>query len=36
MKTGGGLYDYTPERVAKLRAQRAARLVAVREALESS
>jgi 3-hydroxybutyryl-CoA dehydrogenase/5-formyl-3-hydroxy-2-methylpyridine 4-carboxylate dehydrogenase len=35
MKTGGGLYDYTPERVAELRAQRAAKLVAVRKALEA-
>jgi len=35
MKTGGGLYDYTPEQIAELRAQRAAKLVAVRKALES-
>jgi 3-hydroxyacyl-CoA dehydrogenase len=34
MKTGGGLYDYTPEDIERLRAQRAARLVAVRKALE--
>jgi 3-hydroxybutyryl-CoA dehydrogenase/5-formyl-3-hydroxy-2-methylpyridine 4-carboxylate dehydrogenase len=34
MKTGGGIYDYTPERVDELRAQRAAKLVAVRKALE--
>jgi 3-hydroxybutyryl-CoA dehydrogenase/5-formyl-3-hydroxy-2-methylpyridine 4-carboxylate dehydrogenase len=34
MKTGGGIYDYTPERVEELRAARAARLVAVRKALE--
>jgi 3-hydroxybutyryl-CoA dehydrogenase/5-formyl-3-hydroxy-2-methylpyridine 4-carboxylate dehydrogenase len=34
MKTGGGLYDYTPERIDQLRAQRAAKLVAVRKALE--
>ena len=35
MKTGGGIYDYTPEQIAELRAQRAAKLVAVRKALES-
>jgi 3-hydroxyacyl-CoA dehydrogenase len=34
MKTGGGLYDYTPEDVERLRAERAAKLVAVRKALE--
>jgi len=34
MKTGGGLYDYTPEEIDRLRAQRAAKLVAVRKALE--
>src|SRR5439155_19182356 len=34
MKTGGGLYDYTPEDIARLRAERAAKLVAVRKALE--
>jgi 3-hydroxyacyl-CoA dehydrogenase len=34
MKTGGGIYDYTPEQIERLRAQRAARLVAVRRALE--
>jgi 3-hydroxyacyl-CoA dehydrogenase len=34
MKTGGGIYDYTPERIEELRATRAARLVAVRKALE--
>jgi 3-hydroxyacyl-CoA dehydrogenase len=34
MKTGGGLYDYTPADIERLRAQRAARLVAVRKALE--
>jgi 3-hydroxyacyl-CoA dehydrogenase len=34
MKTGGGIYDYTPERIEELRARRAARLVAVRKALE--
>jgi 3-hydroxyacyl-CoA dehydrogenase len=35
MKTGGGIYDYTPEQIGELRAQRAAKLVAVRKALES-
>ena len=35
MKTGKGLYDYTPERIAELRAERARKLVAVRKALES-
>jgi 3-hydroxyacyl-CoA dehydrogenase len=35
MKTGGGLYDYTPEDVDRLRAERARKLVAVRKALES-
>jgi 3-hydroxybutyryl-CoA dehydrogenase/5-formyl-3-hydroxy-2-methylpyridine 4-carboxylate dehydrogenase len=34
MKTGGGIYDYTPEQIEQLRAQRAAKLVAVRKALE--
>jgi 3-hydroxybutyryl-CoA dehydrogenase/5-formyl-3-hydroxy-2-methylpyridine 4-carboxylate dehydrogenase len=36
MKTGGGLYDYTPEDIERLRAERARKLVAVRKALESS
>ena len=35
MKTGKGLFDYTPERIAELRAERARKLVAVRKALES-
>jgi 3-hydroxybutyryl-CoA dehydrogenase/5-formyl-3-hydroxy-2-methylpyridine 4-carboxylate dehydrogenase len=35
MKTGGGIYDYTPEQIDRLRAQRAGKLVAVRKALES-
>jgi 3-hydroxyacyl-CoA dehydrogenase len=35
MKTGGGIYDYTPERIEELRAQRAGKLVAVRKALEA-
>ena len=34
MKTGGGVYDYTPEQIDQLRGQRAAKLVAVRKALE--
>jgi 3-hydroxyacyl-CoA dehydrogenase len=34
MKTGGGIYDYTPEQIEQLRGQRAARLIAVRKALE--
>lgn len=35
MKTGGGIYDYTPEQIDELRAQRAGKLVAVRKALEA-
>jgi 3-hydroxyacyl-CoA dehydrogenase len=35
MKTGGGLYDYTPEDIERLRAERARKLVAVRKALEA-
>ncbi|HZO62121.1 MAG TPA: 3-hydroxyacyl-CoA dehydrogenase NAD-binding domain-containing protein, partial [Gaiellaceae bacterium] len=35
MKTGGGIYDYTPEQVDELRAKRAGKLVAVRKALEA-
>jgi 3-hydroxybutyryl-CoA dehydrogenase/5-formyl-3-hydroxy-2-methylpyridine 4-carboxylate dehydrogenase len=34
LKTGGGIYDYTPERIAELQKSRAARLVAVRRILE--
>jgi 3-hydroxybutyryl-CoA dehydrogenase/5-formyl-3-hydroxy-2-methylpyridine 4-carboxylate dehydrogenase len=34
MKTGSGIYDYTPEDIERLRAQRAAKLVAVRKTLE--
>ena len=34
MKTGSGIYDYTPEQIDGLRGQRAAKLVAVRKALE--
>jgi 5-formyl-3-hydroxy-2-methylpyridine 4-carboxylic acid 5-dehydrogenase len=33
MKTGKGLFDYTPERAAELRKERAAKLVAVRRAI---
>lgn len=35
MKTGKGIYNYTPESVTKLRRERAAKLVAVRHALEA-
>jgi len=35
MKTGGGIFDYTPEEAAALRDKRAKTLVAVRKALES-
>jgi 3-hydroxyacyl-CoA dehydrogenase len=35
MKTGGGIYDYTPEEIDAKRKERAAKLVAVRKALES-
>jgi 3-hydroxybutyryl-CoA dehydrogenase/5-formyl-3-hydroxy-2-methylpyridine 4-carboxylate dehydrogenase len=35
MKTGGGIFGYTPEQIGQLRAQRAKKLVAVRKALES-
>jgi 3-hydroxyacyl-CoA dehydrogenase len=34
MKTGGGIYDYTPEQIEELRGRRAAKLIAVRKALE--
>jgi 3-hydroxyacyl-CoA dehydrogenase len=34
MKTGSGIYDYTSEQIEQLRGQRAAKLVAVRKALE--
>jgi 5-formyl-3-hydroxy-2-methylpyridine 4-carboxylic acid 5-dehydrogenase len=36
MKTGRGLFEYTPEQAAALRQQRAARLVAVRRAIEGA
>jgi 3-hydroxyacyl-CoA dehydrogenase len=35
MKTGGGIYDYEPEQIEQLRGKRAAKLVAVRKALEA-
>ena len=35
MKTGSGIYSYTPERINELRGERARKLVAVRKALES-
>jgi 3-hydroxyacyl-CoA dehydrogenase len=35
MKTGGGIYQYTPEEIDAKRKERAAKLVAVRRALES-
>jgi len=36
MKTGGGLFDYTPEQIDELRKQRAAAFVTVRKAIEAS
>ena len=35
MKTGGGIFSYTPEQIAQLRQERARKLVAVRKALDS-
>jgi 3-hydroxybutyryl-CoA dehydrogenase/5-formyl-3-hydroxy-2-methylpyridine 4-carboxylate dehydrogenase len=35
MKTGGGIFAYTPEQVNELRTKRAKKLVAVRKALEA-
>lgn len=35
IKSGAGLYNYTPERIAELQAERARKLVAVRRALEA-
>ena len=35
MKTGSGIYSYTPEEIQALRGERAKKLVAVRKALES-
>ena len=34
MKTGSGIFAYTPERISELRAERASKLVAVRKALQ--
>jgi 5-formyl-3-hydroxy-2-methylpyridine 4-carboxylate dehydrogenase len=34
MKTGSGIFAYTPERISELRAERARKLVAVRKALQ--
>lgn len=34
LKTGSGIYDYTPEKIAELEGQRARKLVAVRKALQ--
>ncbi len=36
IKTGGGVYDYTPERISALVAERAAKFIAVRRVLEGS
>ena len=36
MKTGGGMFDYTPEQIDQIRKQRAGAFVAVRKALEAS
>jgi 3-hydroxybutyryl-CoA dehydrogenase/5-formyl-3-hydroxy-2-methylpyridine 4-carboxylate dehydrogenase len=35
IKTGSGIYDYTPEKIAELQSARAAKLVAVRKALQA-
>jgi len=35
MKTGKGIFDYTPEKIQQLRAARAAKLLAVRKAMQS-
>jgi len=35
MKTGKGIYNYTPESISRLRRERAAKLVSVRHALEA-
>ena len=36
MKTGGGMFDYTPEQIDQIRTQRAGAFVAVRKAIEGS
>jgi 5-formyl-3-hydroxy-2-methylpyridine 4-carboxylate dehydrogenase len=35
IKTGSGIYDYTPEKIAELQRERARKLVAVRKALQT-
>jgi 3-hydroxybutyryl-CoA dehydrogenase/5-formyl-3-hydroxy-2-methylpyridine 4-carboxylate dehydrogenase len=35
IKTGSGIYDYTPEKIAELQSARARKLVAVRKALQA-
>ena len=35
MKTGKGIFEYTPERTRELRAERGAKLLAVRKAMQS-
>lgn len=35
MKTGGGIFNYTPEKIGQLRQERARKFVAVRKALDS-
>jgi 5-formyl-3-hydroxy-2-methylpyridine 4-carboxylate dehydrogenase len=35
IKTGSGIYDYTPEKIAELQSVRARKLVAVRKALQA-
>lgn len=35
MKTGKGIFDYTPEKIQQLRAARAGKLIAVRKAMQS-
>jgi 5-formyl-3-hydroxy-2-methylpyridine 4-carboxylic acid 5-dehydrogenase len=35
LKTGSGIYDYTPEKIAELQGRRARKLVAVRKALQA-
>jgi 3-hydroxybutyryl-CoA dehydrogenase/5-formyl-3-hydroxy-2-methylpyridine 4-carboxylate dehydrogenase len=35
LKSGGGIFEYTPEKIAALRAERAKKLVAVRKALQN-
>jgi len=35
VKTGSGIYEYTPEKIAELQSQRARKLVAVRKALQA-